>query len=275
VRQHGVDRLLLVGPERTTKLHLQTRPGRSLVLQLGPDAVLAQHSERCFEASAWQGNVLWKVLRAANDPGLVPHRKAHGLRLVELGVLERGQADQAVGQRLRQSGLLEVHQVGQRDLQRGRHGAGQAAGRWLLPTPRRGLVFAVDECHVEGMTAARGAQDRGLDVCGRHLGQAGQEGPLVIVGLQVAVDEDAAPAFAGRLLQRQGDEVAEASDAGAARPRLAGRHRVLVRKQPVVGAELQLAGACTGVADEGGAQPAGIACRHPAGEEKPGMCPIA
>ena len=91
------------------------------------------------------------------------------------------------------------------------------------------------------------------------------EGPLVVVGLHVTVDEDAAAAFTGRFLQRQGDEVAEASL----------RHRVLVRKEAVVGAELQLAGTRAGVADEGGAQPAGIACRHPAGENDPGMCAIA
>ena len=125
------------------------------------------------------------------------------------------------------------------------------------------------------MAASGGAQDRGLDVCGRHLWHSGQEGPLVVVGLQVTVDEDAAAAFTGRLLQRQGDQVAEASDAGTARPRLAGGHRVLIRKQAVVGAELQLAGACAGVADEGGTQPASIACRHAGGEEDPRVCPIA
>ena len=81
-------------------------------------------------------------------------------------------------------------------------------------------------------------------------GQAGQEGPLVVVGLQVTVDEDPAAAFTGRFLQWQGDQIAE--------PTLG--HRVLVREQPVVGREPELPRARAGVADDGRAQAAGITC---------------
>lgn len=42
-----------------------------------------------------------KVLGAADQPGLVPDRQTQGLGLVELGILEGGETDQAVGQCLR------------------------------------------------------------------------------------------------------------------------------------------------------------------------------
>ena len=71
---------------------------------------------------------------------------------------------------------------------------------------------------------------------------------MVGVGLQRLIDEDAAVHLARPLLQGQGDQVAEAALG----------HGVLVRKQPVVGRQLQLSGAGAGVADEGRAQPSGV-----------------
>ena len=95
----------------------QRLAAEAFVSQVTGNAVLSQQGLRGVQAPARQGDVLGEVLCAADDPGLVPNRKAHGLCLVELGVLERGQADEPVGQGLWQRGLLEVHQVGQRDLQ--------------------------------------------------------------------------------------------------------------------------------------------------------------
>lgn len=125
------------------------------------------------------------------------------------------------------------------------------------------------------MNAACGAQDRRLDVVRRHGLNPGEKRPLVRVGPQRTIHKDAAAAFARVLLERQGDQVAEATDTGAARPRLTGRHRVLVGKQAVVRRQLELPGARAGVADDGGAQASGITRRHTAAEEHPCMCPLA
>ena len=71
--------------------------------------------------------------------------------------------------------------------------------------------------------------------------------------------------FRGVLLQRQRDQVAEAALG----------HRVLVGKQAVVGRQLQLPSARAGVADDGRAQAAGIASRHPPSEKHPGVRALA
>ena len=93
---------LLVRPQRADEVDFDGLAGEPLVLQIAADAVVSQQGKRCIEAAARQGDVLRVVLGAADDARLVPHRHAHGLGLVELGVLEGRQADQPVGQRLRQ-----------------------------------------------------------------------------------------------------------------------------------------------------------------------------
>ena len=89
----------------------------TLIAQLTADTVVAQQIQRGIEATARQGDVLRETFRIADDAWLVPYRHTHGLGLVELGILEGSQTDQAVGQSLRQFGLLEVNQVGQRHSQ--------------------------------------------------------------------------------------------------------------------------------------------------------------
>ena len=83
--------------------------------------------------------------------------------------------------------------------------------------------------------------------------------------MQFRINENAAAVLARRLLQRQGDQVAEAALG----------HRVLIGKQAVVGLQLQLPGSRAGVADDGRAQATGIAGRHPASEKHPGVRPFA
>jgi hypothetical protein len=67
--------------------------------------------------------------------------------------------------------------------------------------------------------------------------------------------------LAAQLLQGQRDQVAETALG----------QRVLVGKEPVVGAQLQLACAAAGMADERSAQAPGVARGDPAGEEHPRM----
>jgi hypothetical protein len=111
------------------------------------------------------------------------------------------------------------------------------------------------------MGAASRAQDRALNVLGRHGRDRRQECPLIRVWTQTGVDEHAATLFSRPLLQRQGNQIAETTL----------RHRALIGKEPVVGIELQLPGARACVADDRRAQAACVARRDLASEEDPRM----
>jgi hypothetical protein len=140
---------------------------------------------------------------------LVPHRHPHGLGLVELGVLEGRQPDQAIGQRLGQFALLEIDQVCQCHGQGPGHRARQLHRGGRLALPRRGQVLIVDEGHVKGVNAAGSTQDGRLDIVRLHGLDGREECPLVAVRAQIDINEDAAAVLARVLLQRQGDQVAE------------------------------------------------------------------
>ncbi|OIQ72318.1 hypothetical protein GALL_460570 [mine drainage metagenome] len=258
---HRCDGGRLVLTQTADKRHVQRLAANAFVSQVAGDAVLAQQRQGGIQTPAGQRDVPRVVLGAADDTRLVPHRHAHRLRLVERGVLERRQADQAIGQWLRQLRLLEVDQVGQGHRQRAGHEPRQLLRRRTLALPRCGQVLVVDEGDVQRMPATRGPQDGRLNVVRGHRLDGGQECPLVRVGAQLGVDEDAETLIPRALLQRQGDQVAEPAFG----------YRVLIREQPVVGREPELPRARAGVADGGRAQAADIACRHAAGEEHPGM----
>ena len=113
--QHRGNSGLLIWTQIADERYVQRLAAKALVSQVAGDAVLAQQRQRSVQTPTGQRDVLREVLGAADDARLVPHRHPHRLRLVELGVLERRQPDQAIGQRLRQLGLLEIDQIGQRD----------------------------------------------------------------------------------------------------------------------------------------------------------------
>ncbi len=71
---------------------------QALIHQLWTNAVIPQQLKHRIEAATRQGDMLGEILGAANYAWLVPHRKAHGLGLVELWILEGGEPNQAVGQ---------------------------------------------------------------------------------------------------------------------------------------------------------------------------------
>ena len=218
--QHRGDSGLLIWAQMANERHLQRLAAEALVAQVAGDAVLAQQRQRSVQTPTGQGDVPRVVLGTADHARLVPHRHAHRLRLVELGVLERRQANQAIGQGLRELRLLEVDQVGQRQRQRVRHSPCELLRRRALACPRRSRVRVIDESDVQRMDAARGTQDGWLNVVRVHPLGRGQESPLVRVGAQLGVDEDAEAVVPRALLQRQRDQVAK--------PALG--HRVLVRE---------------------------------------------
>ena len=119
------------------------------------------------------------ILGATDHPWLIPHRQAHCLRLVELGVLEGRQPDQAVRQRLRKLRFVEVEEISHGYGQRCRHRAGQSLLSLRRAFPRFLLILLSDEGNIERMRAAGGAQDRRFDIVRRHGLHRRQEGPLV------------------------------------------------------------------------------------------------
>ena len=109
------------------------------------------------------------------------------------------------------------------------------------------------------------SQDSGLDVLNSHKQDARQKCPLIRVGTQLRVDKHTTTPLPRSLLQRQSDEITKAALG----------HGVLIRKQPIIGLQLQLSATRAGMADDGGTQAPSIACRHPTGEKHPDMGALA
>jgi hypothetical protein len=83
--------------------------------------------------------------------------------------------------------------------------------------------------------------------------------------LEIVVDEHAVAAFARPSLQRECDEIAEA----------AARHRVLARKQPVVGIEADLRPAVHGPRQQHRREAACVEGRDGVGKEQPDVAAVA
>ncbi len=80
--------------------------------------------------------------------------------------------------------------------------------------------------------------------------QRREEGPLVIVWTQLAVDKDAISTLPGVPLKRKSNQIAEATD----------RHRVLTRKETIVRLEANFRPALHGLGDKHGAKSARLPC---------------
>src|SRR5215831_15403254 len=95
--------------------------------------------------------------------------------------------------------------------------------------------------------------------------QRGQERPLIGMRLELVVDEHAVAALARPSLQGERDEIAEA----------AAWHRVLARKQPVVGLEADLRPAVHGPRQQHRCEAACLVGRDGVGEEQPDVAAVA
>jgi hypothetical protein len=105
----------LIEAQTADKRHVQRLATEAFISQATGNAVISQQRQRGIQTTARQGDVLGIALGTTDDAWFVPHRHPHRLGLVELRVLESRQPDQPVGQSLRQLGLLEIDQIGQRD----------------------------------------------------------------------------------------------------------------------------------------------------------------
>jgi hypothetical protein len=90
------DRPLLIGPQFPAKRSIDWLPGCALILQLYFYSMCFEDSDNLFQASSWQTDVLREALAAGNNSGLTIGGEAHGLSLLKLGVLKRGNTHQAV-----------------------------------------------------------------------------------------------------------------------------------------------------------------------------------
>ena len=111
------------------------------------------------------------------------------------------------------------------------------------------------------MASARRILNGGFQSRRGHEADRCQKCPLVGIRLESFVYEHAETFFAGFLLERQRNQVAEATL----------WQGVLIGEQPVIRFEFQLPGAGAGVADNGGTETARIPCRHGGSKENPGM----
>jgi hypothetical protein len=109
---------------------------RALVVDFHPHVVQAGKRAQCVRRAAGQRDVRRRIARAADQSRDVPHRPADRLRLVERGVLEAGEARERMDPARRQTGLVHVQLLRERDLERGRRRARNAAARGRS-APRR------------------------------------------------------------------------------------------------------------------------------------------
>jgi len=133
------------------------------------------------------------IFGAADDSRLIPYRQPHRLGLVKLGILESRQPNQAVGQRLWQLRLLEKESIGQRHPQGDRHRASQLSSLVCYALPWLRQILFLDETDIQGMGAAQGTQNHGLDVVWRQKLNRSKKAPLVRIRTQIGIHEYAIP----------------------------------------------------------------------------------
>jgi hypothetical protein len=99
--------LLLHRRKRPLEAEVERRPACTLVLDVQADAVAAQQLLDLGPATPRERHVLRQILRAVDHARCHRGGQAHALLLVELGVLESGEALDLVEERRRESGLLD------------------------------------------------------------------------------------------------------------------------------------------------------------------------
>lgn len=205
---------------------------------------------------------------ARHDARLAVGRQTHRPCPVELGILEGRKAQQTISQAGVQPFPGDVDLVAEHQLQ----------GLWQLAydgrsarlsrgrrRPRLGVILFRWQSYPQDSPPALGFPDHFLNPLSRQPMQVSEEGPLVRPGLERLVEEDAVRMLTSRLLQRKGDQVAEASL----------RHRVLIRKQPVVGVQTHMVSPLHGFRQHMRGEPTGERGGQRLVEEQPKMSAIS
>jgi hypothetical protein len=138
-------------------------------------------------------------LGARDDARLAECRQAHRLRPIEFGILERCQTNEPRRQSGRKLRSVDVDLIGNHDLYAGGHcslypSGFAAAGRCHSPRLVGMLVF---HRHSDGKDPTRSFRllDLPQDGTGGKPRQRRQKGPLIVIGPQISVNEDAVAAL--------------------------------------------------------------------------------
>ena len=268
VRQQCIGGGLLFRGQASEKRGFNRTAGIAFVAHGQGDAQFFQQTLHRLAAAARQGDVVRKQLGAGDDARDAEGGASHRLGAVEGRVLEGRKTDEPVDQARRQAGARDVDLVAQNRVDPLRQRSGNLGQR---PAPRRrrapGLVVLLVERQTPPDNPALPAGlvgDGGRLVQG-ETAQRRQERPLVGMGIETVVQEDAVAALPWAALQRQRNEIAEA----------AGRHGVLAREEPVVGLEPDIRVELHRLGDQMGAETAREGGGHRLGEEDPDMRAIA
>ena len=96
---------------------LRQRPAKiSMIFQNNFGTMALDEIDRFLKAAPGQGYVAPMEFGARDDPRLVECRQPHGLRAIELGVLERRQANELGSQRRRKPSPINIHLIRDDDL---------------------------------------------------------------------------------------------------------------------------------------------------------------
>jgi hypothetical protein len=101
VGEEGVRRDLLLTPQLSLKRQSQRAAGVALVSNGQTNPKVLERVSHLVKAAAWKADVLGEILGTGDDARPVVRGEPHGLRLVELRILERSQSQQ----RFRRAGL--------------------------------------------------------------------------------------------------------------------------------------------------------------------------
>jgi len=115
--KHGLGGDNLLGSQFTLECRLQRLARVALVPDHCFDVQIRQRSEQVIQAAARQSNVAWMIFSASDNSGLVVRREPHGLSLVEFGILESRQPDQAVAEGRKQYFFRDIYLIGDREFQ--------------------------------------------------------------------------------------------------------------------------------------------------------------
>ena len=157
LRQHDGGRHLLFGAKAASKRHRKGHPGKSLVTCRRLDAETLKQVSGIVQTPARKPDELRAVLHIADDSRRAPGGEAHGLRPVELGILERRQAHQPGDDAGREVLLRDVDAVAEHDLDRIGKGAGHRrragpARRLRLPRGGGEQLVALHGLHAQHAT---------------------------------------------------------------------------------------------------------------------------
>jgi hypothetical protein len=198
---------------------------------LVPDTVTNPERLECLsnivEAPSRQRDVMRMILCASDHAGLVVGGQPHRLRLVELGILKRRVTKQPVPQLRAESLLGDVDLTADDQLHARGHDARE---RWFVSSPRRrrrprfGVIVFRWQSNAKNPTSTLGIVHQGFNLRSPNPSRIRKECPLIGPWNEAVVKKHAIALITCALLERQSDQVTEATLG----------QRVLVRKEAIV-----------------------------------------